>query len=201
MSAKIFFFLFYGGSLLFGSQNFSAINLQQNNLNILNSFAIDSMTANNLPAEQNIIVTDSISGLPMLLGECTREAFKDTSFNWWWMSEYDLYNLDSAGLNQIKTGLKNVNVKIIMGTWCSDSRREVPRFFKILDAVNYPSDKVEIICVDEDKKAKGDELNGLKIELVPTIIFYKDGNELGRIIEAPEETLEKDMIKILTAHS
>jgi thiol-disulfide isomerase/thioredoxin len=117
------------------------------------------------------------------------------------MSDYDLYNLDSTGLNQIKTGLKNVNVKIIMGTWCSDSRREVPRFFKILDAVNYPSDKVEIICVDEDKKAKGDELNGLKIELVPTIIFYKDGNELGRIIEAPEDTLEKDMIKILTAHS
>ena len=88
-----------------------------------------------------------------------------------------------------------------MGTWCSDSRREVPRFFKILDAVNYPSDKVAIICVDEDKKTRGNELTGLKIELVPTLIFYKNGNELGRIVESPNDTLEKDIIKILTAHS
>ncbi|MFZ0452215.1 MAG: thioredoxin family protein, partial [Ignavibacteriaceae bacterium] len=95
----------------------------------------------------------------------------------------------------------DVNIEIVMGTWCSDSRREVPRFFKILDAVNYPSNKVGIICVDEDKKTQSNELDGLKIELVPTIIFYKDGNELGRIIESPHDTLEKDMIKILTAHS
>ncbi len=151
--------------------------------------------------EQNKIIKDDESGMPMLIGECTREAFKDTSFYWWWMSEYDLYKIDSTSLNEIKNDLRNISIKIVMGTWCSDSRREVPRFFKILDAVNYPSDKVEIVCVDEDKKADGDELSGLKIELVPTIIFYKNRNELGRIVEAPGDTLEKDMIKILTAHS
>ncbi len=137
----------------------------------------------------------------MLIGYCTREAFKDTSFYWWWMSEYDLYNIDSTKINEVKEGLKDVKIKIIMGTWCSDSRREVPRFFKVLDAAGYPSDKVEIICVDEDKKAEDNELEDLKIDLVPTFIFSKDGHELGRIIEAPEDTLEKDMIKILTAHS
>ena len=67
--------------------------------------------------------------------------------------------------------------------------------------MNYPSEKVEIICVDEDKHTENTELAGLKIELVPTIIFYKDGSELGRIIESPQETLEKDMVKILKSHS
>jgi thiol-disulfide isomerase/thioredoxin len=149
----------------------------------------------------NKIVKDTVSGMPMLIGYCTREAFKDTNFVWWWMSEYDLYNIDSTLLNEIKNDLQNVNIRLVMGTWCSDSRREVPRFFKILDAVNYPSDEVEIICVDEDKHTEGDELAGLNIELVPTIIFYKNGNELGRIVESPQETLEKDMVKILKSHS
>ena len=152
----------------------------------------------NLPTEQtNKIVTDTVSGMPMLIGQCTREAFQDSSFKWWWMSEYDLYKVDSTNLNEIKDGLKNVNVKLVMGTWCSDSRREVPRFFKILDSVNYSSDNVKIICVDEDKHAEDNELAGLKIDLVPTFIFYKDGQELGRIVESPKETLEKDMLKIL----
>ena len=171
-------------------------------------YALSMLTADSAAVDQklsgkteNNIVKDSLSGMPMLLGECTREAFKDTSFYWWWKSEYNFYDVDSSSLNDIKNDLNNISIKVVMGTWCSDSRREVPRFFKILDAVNYSSEKVKIICVDEDKKTKGDELNGLNIEFVPTIIFYRDGNEIGRIVEAPNDTLEKDMIKILTAHS
>ncbi len=203
MLLEILFLSFFACSLLLGSSKFSTLKFQQNNMtDNLNKLAVDSLQLGKmLPDAKNNIVKDSLSGMPMLIGVCTREAFKDTSFYWWWMSEYDLYDIDSVSLNDIKNDLKNVDIKIVMGTWCSDSRREVPRFFKILDSVNYPSDKVKIVCVDEDKKTKGDELNSLKIEFVPTIIFYKDGNELGRIVEAPEETLEKDMIKILKTHS
>ncbi len=166
-----------------------------------NSTTADSNGQQIEDQNENKIIKDKDSGLPMLVGYCTREAFKDTSFYWWWMSEYDLYNIDSAKINDIKEDLKDITIKIIMGTWCSDSRREVPRFFKVLDAADYPSDKVEIICVDEDKKTESNELGDLKIDLVPTFIFSKDGHELGRIVEAPEDTLEKDMIKILERHS
>ena len=194
---------FYGPAkeIIKNLQEFNVKFVQKEESDSLNSFFVDSTTMDKkLPnSEQNKIIKDDESGMPMLIGECTRDVFKDTSFYWWWMSEYDLYKIDSTSLNEIKNDLNNINIKIVMGTWCSDSRREVPRFFKILDEVNYPSDKVEIICVDEDKKAEGNELSGLKIELVPTIIFFKDGNELGRIVEAPENTLERDMIKILIA--
>jgi hypothetical protein len=165
-----------------------------------NSVALFDSSGMEQAGQINKIIKDD-EGNPMLIGFCSREAFKDTNFVGWWMSEYDLYKVDSTSLSEIENDLKDVNIKIVMGTWCSDSRREVPRFFKILDAVNYPSDKVEIICVDENKKAEDDEIAGLKIELVPSIIFYKSGNELGRIVEAPEDTLEKDLIKILKTHS
>lgn len=204
MPLRVLFLCFFVFSLLFGSpKSFNPESDRSIKIDTLNNFIADSAAMDKKLSNKtlNSIVKDSLSGMPMLLGECTREAFKDTSFYWWWKSEYDLYNLDSSSLNEIKNDLQNVSIKIVMGTWCSDSRREVPRFFKILDAVNYPSDKIKIICVDENKKTKSDGLNGLNIEFVPTIIFYKDGNEIGRIVEAPNDTLENDIIKISTAHS
>jgi len=85
-----------------------------------------------------------------------------------------------------------------MGTWCSDSRREVPRFYKILDSLNFPSAKVKLIMVDRKKEAAEVNIASLNIELVPTMIIYNDGLEIGRIVETPKETLEKDLAAILT---
>ena len=44
---------------------------------------------------------------------------------------------------------------------------------------------------------RSNEAEGLRIELVPTIIFYKDGSEIGRIVETPVESMEKDLLKII----
>ncbi len=145
----------------------------------------------------NFMSKDSMTGKPMLLGNCTREAFNDSSFSWWFNSEYNMYEVDSTSLAKISDKINNIDITIIMGTWCSDSRTLVPEFYKILDYFNYPSDKVKLIMVDRDKKGRNDEIADLNIHLVPTFIFYKDGKEEGRIIEAPAKTLEKDMVRIL----
>ncbi len=72
----------------------------------------------------------------MLIGYCTREAFNDTSFSEWWNEEYDMYEVDVETAEEIKDNLEDVEIKLVMGTWCSDSRREVPRFYKILMKLN-----------------------------------------------------------------
>jgi thiol-disulfide isomerase/thioredoxin len=150
-----------------------------------------------LGQDVNFISKDPFNGKPMLLGFCTREAFNDTSFSWWFNSEYKMYEVDSTTLAKISDKIKNTEITIIMGTWCSDSRTLVPEFYKILDYLNYPSDKVKLVNIDRDKKGRDDETDGLNIRLVPTFIFYHNGKELGRIIESPAETLEKDMAIIL----
>jgi len=38
----------------------------------------------------------------------------------------------------------------------------------------------------------------LNITNIPTFIFYKNGKEMHRIVESPMESLEKDMLKIIT---
>lgn len=147
--------------------------------------------------EMNCLTKDSANGKPMLIGYCTREAFSDSTFSWWFNSEYNMYEVDSTSLNGASDKLKNDDITIVMGTWCSDSRREVPRFYKILDYLGYPSEKVKLLMVGRNKKAKGNETDGLNIESVPTFIFYHNDKEIGRIIEYPNESLDKDMVKIL----
>ncbi len=148
-------------------------------------------------AKKYTIVTDSMSGAPMILGYCNRQALKDTSFSWWFESMYDLYKVDSTTAKECTGLLKNVNIKIVMGTWCSDSRREVPRFFKVMDYIKYPSDNVSIIAVGRNKLGQYNDVKGLNIKLIPTFIFYRNNKELGRIVESPKVSLEKDMLKIL----
>ncbi len=55
-----------------------------------------------------------------------------------------------------------------MGTWCSDSRREVQRFLKIIDAVNYPEDNLTINNVNSSKVGLRDEVAGLEIDFIET---------------------------------
>ncbi len=148
-------------------------------------------------AKKDTLVKDVLTQEPMLLGYCTREAFKDTSFSWWWNSLYDMYEVDSVTTQKMAGKLDSVDITVVMGTWCSDSRREVPRFFKILDSIKYPQNKITIITVGRNLKGMSDETDSLDIERIPTIIFYKDGKELGRIVESPKVSLEKDMLKIL----
>ncbi len=166
---------------------------------LLISFAgIPLMAQDSTETMKDTIVTDVLSQEPMLLGYTDRKAFQDTSFSWWFNSVYDTYKVDTAAVQNLADSLKDVKITIVMGTWCSDSRREVPKFFKILDKIKYPSSDVTIITVGRDRKGRGEETKGLDIELVPTFIFYKNGKELGRIVESPKVSLEKDMEKILS---
>ena len=146
----------------------------------------------------NKIIPDPETGEPMLIGYFTREALNDSSFSDWFIPEYENYIPDSSAVETLKDRMSNIDITLVAGTWCSDSQEEVPHFYKILDELNYPTEKMTLIAVNLDKKTEGNEIDGLEIEFSPTIIFYHDGSEVGRIVERPIESLEQDMLKILT---
>ena len=146
---------------------------------------------------KNKIIEDENSG-PMLIGYCTRVVFNDSAFASWFNPEYENYEPDSAAIKMLKENIDDIDITIVMGSWCSDSQLYVPEVYKILDGINYPSDDIILIAVDEDKKTESAEQEGLEIEFVPTIIFYKDSSELGRIVELPNESIEEDMLEIVT---
>ncbi len=143
------------------------------------------------------LTVDQKTGKPMLIGITKTVDFQDSNFYQWFNSQYTDYKPDSSAVKFLSENLKGKKILIVMGTWCSDSRREVPRVIKILDEAKFPESDLKIITVDRKRKAPGFDPDSLKIEYVPTIIVYENGKELGRIIETPVETLEVDLVNIL----
>jgi len=119
----------------------------------------------------------------------------------WFANEYNSYKVDEVTLGKIKA-LNNFNILVFGGGWCSDTQRELPRFIKILDQLDYPLKKLEIIFLDRNKECKNCELTNppeaYKIGFVPTFILREiSGKERGRIVETPAQSLEKDLSQLV----
>ena len=146
--------------------------------------------------ESNQRTTDVSSGREILIGTVTRTGLED--FGEWFNAGCRSYMPDSTVIDTIRKYEANFpDVFIVLGTWCGDSREQVPHFFKILDQLNYPVQKVKMIAVDRDKKAGDYDAVADNIQLVPTFIFTLHAKETGRIVETPVHSLEKDFLNIL----
>jgi len=136
-----------------------------------------------------------------LVGFANKESFNQAPYSAWFNSKYTNYTPDAATISSLKKELKGVTIKGFMGTWCGDSKRETPRFFKILEQANFNLNNFELITVDRSKRTPDNLQEGLDIKRVPTFIFYKKGKEIGRYVEYARESLEKDMLKIVSGAS
>jgi thiol-disulfide isomerase/thioredoxin len=148
----------------------------------------------------NKAVFDSAAGQEILIGKCTTEGLKTfKGYSDSWDKEYNDYKPYTDFLSGIKDSLDKIKIVIVMATWCGDSKREVPRFYKIMNTIGISDDDIDLICVDRNKKAGNLDIEDYYVELVPTFIFYKGKKELGRIIEMPSESLENDIAQIITS--
>ncbi len=160
-----------------------------------------SVTKNSAsPVLINQLAKDS-RGHDMLVGKCTRAALLQSPFVDWYKPNYDSYLVDSFTCNFIRPLLAGKSITIFLGTWCGDSKREVPRVLKMLDCCGFSSSNLTLIMVSNRdslyKKSPQHEEAGKNIVRVPTIIIEQKGVEIGRIIEFPKTSLEKDLLTIL----
>ncbi len=136
-----------------------------------------------------------------LLGYLDPARFRRPPHHEWFFSGYDQYTPDSLVLVRLREAVtEDLSIKVVLGTWCSDSRREVPGFMKISDLLGIDPGSMTFIGVDDSKISPVGEYEELGIERVPTFIFYKNNVEAGRIIENPVSSLEQDMLNILTGN-
>jgi thiol-disulfide isomerase/thioredoxin len=134
-----------------------------------------------------------------LLGYINPARFSQPPYSEWYIKGYDEYQPDKQVVGKLALiNKENLSIKIVMGTWCPDSRREMPRFMKILDLWGFPLEEVTFIGVDNTKVAPVGDYEKLGIERVPTFIILENKVEAGRIIENPVTSLEQDMLNILT---
>lgn len=156
----------------------------------------------NRPAQPvNTEATDKKGNL-ILLGKTTRQRLAQAPFDTRYTKNYESYNIDSSTASQVKPLLRNKRFLLFMGTWCGDSRREVPRIYKILDFCRVKPSQVQLINLNNSdtayKQSPGHEERGLNIRRVPTLLIFDNEREIGRIVESPVTSLEKDLLAIIT---
>jgi thiol-disulfide isomerase/thioredoxin len=150
------------------------------------------------------INTTDKGGNPMLWGLCHPTSFQAKPYSLWYNPQYKNYAADSISCSSIaKTNFK---MAIYMGTWCGDSKREVPRMYKIIDQCGVKPENVKLYTVNNSdgfyKQTLGMESALDRVFRVPTFIIYEPGGaEVGRIIESPVQSLEKDVLNILTGNN
>ena len=112
-------------------------------------------------------------------------------------ANYQAYKLSAGSVASFKASLPEaLEVRVLFGTWCHDSEREVPRLLKLLNLAGIPDESVELYALDLKKKDPRGMANTMGISYTPTFIFNVGGTEVGRIVERPEESLISDIARL-----
>lgn len=137
----------------------------------------------------------SINGEGMLIGEITRdELFSEFDI---FKTNYEKYVPSDSAVQLLKNYTGAISIEIFLGTWCGDTKRNLPHFLKTLDQAKMPNVHVVLHGLDRTKTDKEKLTTKHGITRVPTMIFYRDGREIGRITEHPKASMEEDMLTIL----
>lgn len=134
----------------------------------------------------------------ILIGQINRKNLElNYTYNAWLKSSQERSRIPENWVDEHIEYTEDLSVKIYLGTWCSDTQRELGAMIKILDALKIPDQQIQMFALSESKDSpQGFELVD-DIRQVPTLIFLKNGKELNRIVEFPIESLHQDISKIL----
>jgi Thioredoxin len=154
-----------------------------------------------LAQRMNATVFDEKSNEEIMIDQCNRKGLlKHKGYGHYFKFHHKDYKPDVEITKKIieKIDGKEFKIKIVLGTWCMDSKIWVPRFFKLMDEAGIKDERIEMIALNSNKYTFITDVSKMDIEKVPTFIVYNsEGKELGRITEKPEKELEKDFLKII----
>lgn len=133
----------------------------------------------------------------VLTGSVTREQIEAAVPDW--VQAQVEAKPDAAAAQALAQVEPGGEVTVFLGTWCSDSRHEVPRLWSAVDAAGgMVPFKVSYIAVDREKKDPGGQAEKSGLQYVPTFVVTRDGREVGRIVESSPNGVEADLLALLT---
>lgn len=109
--------------------------------------------------------------------------------------EYGRYTPTQQELKQMQA-LSGVSLVVLFGSWCHDSEREVPRLLKLIAVSGVELENLQLQAVDRNKQHPDKLHTDYKLRYTPTFIVMRDGKELGRVIEKPQQSLAADLAAI-----
>jgi len=137
------------------------------------------------------------TGKNIIVGEFPRSVLETDSTFAWFTAGYRSYETEKDIIPQIAKRKNDYTFILVLGTWCSDSKRDVPKIFKVMDLAGIKEDQIRLFGVDRAKKGSDEVTERYAVKRVPTIIMLREGKEVGRITEMPRETIEYDLAEMI----
>ena len=132
-------------------------------------------------AQQEVIRESG--GEKIIKGFMTKEDISaDSSFTWYGANQKG-YSPDVKAVSNLKAKKDSVYLVAFAGTWCDDSRTIIPKFYSLAETAGFSTDRITLIGVDRSKKTFNHLTETLNVNNVPTIIVFKNGKEVGRVVE------------------
>ncbi len=140
-------------------------------------------------------MSHSLTAQVELVGRLTPEELLEKVPEW--QSFFAAYSPDLEIVANLQKVSEEVTVEIFLGTWCPDCRQHVSAYLKLMDMVNNPLIRTTFTGIPRDRSARPPYTEDRNIERVPTFIVFFRNQEIGRIIETPQVSVEADLWKIL----
>jgi len=140
--------------------------------------------------------------VPVLLGYVTWDDLKDLPG---WEAGRSGYRPDAASLDRLRSVEDTYTVLSVLGTWCGDSAREIPRLQRVIEEIGTDGFQHVMVAVDRTKRIRDPDfpsrlIGGNRVDRVPTIIVLDGGgHEVGRIVETAERPLEQMLAEMVAA--
>jgi hypothetical protein len=147
----------------------------------------------------------------MLVGELSIEQLRHTPETEWFVDGYESYEFDDrASHDRLReVDARGLEVLAFVGTWCPDCVENLPGFVRVLHDLGssgkgFAHSQLKLYGLDRQKTLGENAFKGgdaliarWGVTRLPTFIFLRDGEEIGRIIEQPRRSLLADTLEIV----
>jgi len=96
---------------------------------------------------------------------------------------------------------EDVVVKVWGGDWCPDCRSQLPDFGAALEAAGVENVEHYPVEKREDGSKAGPRVDEYGVELIPTVVVERDGEELARFVEKEDVPIAVYLADRLAAES
>ncbi len=115
-----------------------------------------------------------------------------------WQEKFDKFQPESDMIDAFKSKLDaGMRIDVYLGLWCKDSRNNVPAFIKIMKLAAGSSQVRYFDLARKENKETRFFVEELQVDKVPTFIVFREGREIGRIIENPKVGMMEDLMEIV----
>lgn len=119
-----------------------------------------------------------------------------------WKRLADAYEPDAKAVAQLAASERDVDLEVIFGTWCGDSKHYVPQLLKTLRLAANPAIHLRLATIRRGFAEPLGLVHDRRLTNVPTVIVSANGREIGRIVETPAgATIEGDLAAILAGET